>query len=784
MNAFPSSLTRTLLVCGLLATAAFMGGCEGDDGADGATGATGPTGPTGPSGATGPSGPPGTPAKITPIETCGVCHGAGSFLDVNTAHDIDREVTFAVVAPPANAAGDLVVRFNIKVNGANNDTFTNIQRSVVFNGVEGDYTSYDLRDDDSITSLGSGNYEIKVAGAGAYVGTDSRYYFRLQSADGTRRASVYTDDANYVRPDLASNQACQNCHGTFAGGQTSHHYNPFNVEACVACHSGVVPPEEEEQFRMINVVHGIHNSHNMPDGHFVLGNEHFSVTYPTYMTNCSVCHDTEAGLTAANEMLVTGENCLSCHGSMASWEESFVAENLDFHLGYDEATVCGNCHDGSIAPATVTEFHNGLETERVGFILDGQDLSVEEGKNFTWTIDGIVNDGTNLTITWSATYKGDPVDPCNSTITDTAPGFFNVPQPDGSLNFRRSYAQGDDFIIGTSSSAPGQPGSTPVTTTNTTCTANVATTTIAADTGLPAGTTRGILVLEGKPQLPLPEGFEPGEPPYYEWPALYVRVPSPDREFVVATGALPDEPRRDVVDTEKCLKCHVGSLYQHGNSRVDNVNMCIVCHNSASSEQNVRVGMGVDASEAYDGKVGQTYELKTMLHAIHSAGALDEDENPLTAPIVIYRNRGIYAWGGSVDLLPNWATGEECVNGSTPGIRVFGSDPAVANSCQPHTFHTPTYPRLFNDCAACHADGFDVLPDQRKAMAATLDAGSTTWKNQVDDVLEGASAAACMSCHSSSDSYQQNVLKGHAYQNGWTPQAFQNGRQTIIDEAQ
>jgi hypothetical protein len=78
--------------------------------------------------------------------------------------------------------------------------------------------------------------------------------------------------------------------------------------------------------------------------------------------------------------------------------------------------------------------------------------------------------------------------------------------------------------------------------------------------------------------------------------------------------------RRPIVDTGECLKCHVGSLYQHGGNRVDNVKMCIICHNSASSEQNVRVGMGVDASESYDGLVGQTYELKTMLHAIHSAG--------------------------------------------------------------------------------------------------------------------------------------------------------------------
>ena len=101
---------------------------------------------------------------------------------------------------------------------------------------------------------------------------------------------------------------------------------------------------------------------------------------------------------------------------------------------------------------------------------------------------------------------------------------------------------------------------------------------------------------------------------------MFVRVPTPTYEFIVGTGAKATTPRREIADTGQCLKCHVGSLYQHGNTRVDNVTMCIICHNSASSDQNNRVLMGVDKSEAYDGKVGQTYELKTMLHAIHSAG--------------------------------------------------------------------------------------------------------------------------------------------------------------------
>jgi hypothetical protein len=186
--------------------------------------------------------------------------------------------------------------------------------------------------------------------------------------------------------------------------------------------------------------------------------------------------------------------------------------------------------------------------------------------------------------------------------------------------------------------------------------------------------------------------------------------------------------------------------------------------------------MGVTKSEAYDGLVGQTYELKTMLHAVHSAG----EEG--SRPIVIYRNRGIYAWATDKALLPNWATGAACDAPSVPGVDtlgniVFGSDPASTNKCQQHNFYTPTYPRETNDCAACHVATFDVIPDQSKAVATTLDAGSTTWQNQIDDTLQGASAAACTTCHW----HQSTDAKGHAYTNGWVPQTFENGRQTILD---
>ncbi|HWJ06736.1 MAG TPA: hypothetical protein VNS57_13230, partial [Steroidobacteraceae bacterium] len=379
----------------------------------------------------------------------------------------------------------------------------------------------------------------------------------------------------------------------------------------------------------------------------------------------------------------------------------------------------------------------------------------------------IVDDKTNLAIKWTATYDGVAVNPCNATPAAGAPAFHainvtpptGVAKPAGNMSFIRSYAQGDDFIIGKGTS-PGQPGSVSVTTVNTTCVGTEATTTIPVETGLPAGITKGMVALQGKPWLPAIDPKDADK-------VMQVRAFTPTREWTIGTGALPATERREVADSAACVKCHVGSLYQHGGNRVDNVTMCVMCHNPASSEQNVRLTTlgGVDATESYDGLAGQTYEFKSMLHAIHSAGHEGQK------PIVIYRSNGIYAWAPSVDLLRNWpGTGSQTVFGA-------GIDPATgATWKKTHNFHTPTYPRGLNECGACHTADFAVVPDQAKAMATTVDTGAS-YTDQTDDVLRGAGQAACTSCH------QDAASKAHAIQNGWDVSKLENGRQTIIDLA-
>lgn len=769
--------SKWILAAALVFAASFgLAGCEGDDGNPGPAGAPGAPGTPG---TPGPEGPPGPGVVTTPIESCGVCHDAGSFADASAGHqfDVPQMAAFDDFDVATDAA-DLVVSFSAEVDGAP-ATDATFYRAYTGDGINRTTLTGEVTADPTLfTNNGDGTYSLRIVdGVARFGGEDLRYLVILRTGANALEIVAFGD---YPAPlglaGLASSQSCVNCHGDsgevgrFAPDNRGGHYSaPMSVDACVVCHrsddpatpivtlpDGTVTGDERPSYgSVVEIIHGIHNSHNFPDGEFVSRRDNtYNVGYPTYMTNCSVCHSDDnvvpavgvSALAAANAMEVSGAACFSCHGSM----DSFDFTGLAFHLNIpDPATAdCSVCHDGTTAGATVVDYHDGLTTGNGGIIFAGADTSVTEGERFDWTIDGIVDDGVNLAISWSATYDGNAVNPCNATVGATAPLFHG--DASGNLSMLRNYFQGDDPILG-QASAPGQAASVNVTPDNTTCSGNVATTTIPVDD---VDAERGIVALQGTPRVISVLGG----------PAtMRVRVPTPTREWVVGDGDLPLVTRRNVVDTGECLNCHVGSMYQHGGNRIDNVDMCILCHNSASNEQNVRVGMGVDASEAYDGQVGETFEMKTMLHAVHSAGATGK-------PFVIYRNRGIYAWAGSDDLLPNWpGTGPQTV---------FGSNDVTQN----HNFHVPTYPRALNACLACHTEDFAVIPDPTKAMATTVGAGGDDdYTNQLDDILEGASSAACMSCHGSSDPAVDGALKGHAYQNGWTPQEFPEGRETIID---
>jgi OmcA/MtrC family decaheme c-type cytochrome len=539
----------------------------------------------------------------------------------------------------------------------------------------------------------------------------------------------------------------------------------------------------------------------------------FSIGFPGYMNNCATCHDSQARLNAVNAAPVTFALCLSCHDSWDGFAETKEGQPLAFHRSYTAttpSTTCATCHDGGTAPANVTGFHNGQKTERNGLIWNGADQSVVEGAKFAIAITGVTRAGTSYNITWTAQYNGVAVNPCNTDF-NVGPVFMDVAasttngKSASNMQFIKAYGQGDDWVNANrpGNVSPGQPATSATlamtgASANTTCSTNVATTVTPVDTFVTAGT-KGTMALQGKPQL----RFAAAAGTTGEF--IQARAKSPTYNFVVPSAdgaATAAAARRTIVDTAKCLDCHLGTLYQHGGNRVDNVDLCVTCHNPAANETNVRVDYGVTAAEAYDGKPGEAYDMRNMVHAIHSAG-----ESGM--PLVIYRSRGIYFFGNQASLdyaIANrhWPTtgGVTCIGaeGEVTYYKVYGSiaqgnkpsrnattgacefAPSTDGAWQIHTATIVDYPTALSRCDACHADGWKpATVDPTKGVAVTVDPGVAPFGNQLDDVLWGPTSASCMSCHQSGVQTTQFGLRIHSYGQGWVPTTFEDGRQTLID---
>ncbi len=710
---------------------------------------------------------------------------------------------------------------------------------------------------------GNGNYTATITGFTAPPAEGTSFMLNVTPFNGPTATVVATYGTS--THDAVSNASCTRCHGPHIWRGNVHDVtNAYGMGPCLMCHNrdgaletrltGYMPATNPGNLPaqaatagtagtgLMGIVHGIHNAKNMPDGTYTWiwpsngRTVNFTSGFPGNMPNCQTCHTTTAELAAVMAAPVSFALCMSCHDSWDGFPGTVAGGPLKFHRGYTALapqSACAMCHSGVLAAANAAAFHNGLETERAGLIYDGADQSIVLAENYEVEITGVTVNGTDLVVTWTAKNPNTAAayDPCNQDFAN-GPVFFGYVSPlnrtegctntaggcNSNFDFLQSFAQADDWVNDgvTGSSSPGQPaaaaklqGTDTTKDGYTTCdaTTKVATTLVARKT---TTATKGILALEGKPQ----QRFAPTNT------IVWVRAQTATREFVVADGAAPAAQRRTLVDVNKCNACHYGTLYQHGGSRVDSIELCVMCHNPASSEQNRRVGMGVTADEAYDGLAGQTYDMRYMVHAIHAAGRNGKQ-------LMYYRSNGIFYFGSKATLetMPTWplnaGSGGECVScvdvedGPLTICKVFGSsatgaeppvrqadgscsqriDPAT-NKAYPSTDGTwrshrvveVEYPRALNDCGACHvADPVDAvpdLPDPTKAVAVTFDTGaSTTYNVLVDDVLVGPSAASCMSCHRSGDPATQLGLQNHATGFGVGPAVFPNGRQTLIDAA-
>ena len=199
------------------------------------------------------------------------------------------------------------------------------------------------------------------------------------------------------------------------------------------------------------------------------------------------------------------------------------------------------------------------------------------------------------------------------------------------------------------------------------------------------------------------------------------------------------------------------------------MNLCVVCHNPAANEGNVRQGFGVTDATAYDGKPGEAYDMRNFIHALHAGGETN-------MPIVIYRTRGIYFFGSQAGLddyiaTRNWPTTRRRhlqrrrgPGHLLQGVRFHQGHHGDARRddgrlhlhaehhrgvAGPHRHHR-RLPVGMNRCDACHADTWrPATVDPTKGVAVTVDPGVAPFGNQLNDVLWGPTGASCMSCHQS-----------------------------------
>jgi OmcA/MtrC family decaheme c-type cytochrome len=219
--------------------------------------------------------------------------------------------------------------------------------------------------------------------------------------------------------------------------------------------------------------------------------------------------------------------------------------------------------------------------------------------------------------------------------------------------------------------------------------------TVTAPAPLPAAVTGGVAVaLEGHPVVALPSTGE------------LSRIP------VEGAVSFAGAPRREIVSIEKCNACHEALAF-HGDNRVDNIQLCAICHNPDATDVRRREGAGFSwaTPSPLDGKGEESVDMRFMIHAIHA------------------RQNVVYGFGN-----------------------------------RSHDYRDITYPQGIANCDACHLEGTYYTPGpQARSVTINTGADRSDWR---DDVAITPTAAACWSCHQAAPPSIANITRLHILQHG------------------
>jgi OmcA/MtrC family decaheme c-type cytochrome len=544
---------------------------------------------------------------------------------------------------------------------------------------------------------------------------------------------------------------CNECHN-----QLEHHDARIDTRYCVTCHNpgttangkeGTVTGGLTVDFK--SMIHKIHRGEDLPS--VVAGGDYgiigFSgsldsfkdVAFPQDIRNCTKCHDGSDTNTAQGDNWETHPSiqaCGSCHDDVYFGLTPTKSYQTTAHPGgvVTDNSECLTCHATNRIAGSIAEAH-AIPQKVAAAKFKYNIVSVTGGA--TPVIQISVTDPTN---------GNAPYDIAGGDAT-TNPTFKTPSTSRLALDIGWDTT---DFNNKDSGVNPAQPISidpvnacdgTPIS--DWSCTVSSGVYTLTKLSALPAAATgTGRVGFEGHPAAP-------SDP--VNAPTVYdMRVPV---KSVVANFAITDTtpvPRRQVVDVAKCDKCH-DVLSLHGDNRVNEPQLCVMCHNPNDTDVNRRPknGSGIpDATVTLDGKKEEAIDFKRMIHGIHAAAMTKYDGTAAHG----FRDKGLVVYG-------------------------FGGSPT--------DFSDVRFPGILNDCQTCHLPNTYTLqgtwetPAQNGILGSTIDTAPTAMNatdfatqlaDPADDLNISPTAAVCSSCHDST------VAQAHMTLNG----ALFNATQTVI----
>ncbi len=578
------------------------------------------------------------------------------------------------------------------------------------------------------------------------VGFEIRGLAQANNADYTFQPSTGATTGIFMR-EIVETATCDNCHTALS----AHGGARVEVQYCAMCHSpGTKDPYSGNTLDLKVMIHKIHTGITLPSiqtatvpntvptlgiGYWIVGymeslNNFNTVLYPQDTRNCTTCHaqGIPAATQAANYYTVpTAEACGACHDNVnfvtgANHSANIVAND-------SQCTTChgstSNINNGALQVIAAHTDPNIAAAAKFQYLVNSISFT-SSGGSFYPVINFSVVDPTNgnapYNILTAAAFVG--IDPATGKPVCAGGGTARL-----GIDIAWETSDYTNWGSGMTAAAWGQPISL-----NPLVVAGCA---AAAPAGALTGPdAAGAFTLTSPTPLPTAPAASCPPPGGAACPAIAnVGVVIEGHPGVVTTGpgatalvvksvvgygnvmgATP-VPRRTVVDIAKCDVCHA-VLALHGNNRNDNPQVCVACHNPASTDVGMRQTLAA-ATPGIDGLWEQSIDFKHMIHAIHDGSIRAAAGSPFV----------IYGYGGSVN-----------------------------------NFTDVVYPGQINRCDACHV-GTSYYPVNDAAVQATtfFSGLSTQLPNPTtpgNPIATSANMSVCSGCHVDA------LTQTHMQQNG------------------